>query len=381
MAVPTNSSPQAAPIIPAQMSAFRLHRYGGPEVLQADRVPVPRYGPKDVLVRVCAIAVNGWDARVRQGRAPQLPGRRPIELPIQPGREMAGVVVAAGLEVHSLVVGDRVVLTSAPSCGECDFCMRGKGNLCTRTDYPGHAAPGTYAEYVAFPAAWLLKTPTNLSDVEAVTVPWAYGNALHGVIAGGVELGSTVAVTAASSAMGIAAMQLARLKGASVVIALSRSPHKAKQLLDAGADHVIDYSAPDGVDQVKAIAGMPPFGGVDVVLDNYGGQEMMDLALAISGFQARIVMLAWQGEAWDGTVAIPGLVALGKELRVVTSRGSLYAEQKLVVDLAGSGKIKMPVQQVFGFSDLASAHALLDSGKHVGKVVIDIDVSPMKHER
>ncbi len=374
MAASTNPSLQAAPVIPAQMSAFRLHRYGGPEVLQADRVPVPQYGPKDVLLRVCAIAVNGWDARVRQGRAPQLPGRSPIELPIQPGREMAGVVVAAGLEVHSLVVGDRVVLTSAPSCGECDFCMRGKGNLCTRIDYPGHAAPGTYAEYVALPAAWLLKTPHELSDIEAVTIPWAYGNALHGVTAGGVGLGSIVAVTAASSAMGIAAMQLARLKGARTVIALSRSPGKAEQLLEAGADYVVDYTQPDGIDRVKAVAGSPPFGGVDVVLDNYGGQEMMDLALAITGFQARIVMLAWQGEAWDGTVAIPGLVALGKELRVVTSRGSLYAEQKLVVDLGGSGKIKMPIEHVFDFTEIRAAHALLDSGKHVGKIVIDVDM-------
>ncbi len=114
----------------------------------------------------------------------------------------------------------------------------------------------------------------------------------------------------------------------------------------------------------------PPFGGVDVVLDNYGGQEMMDLATGITGFQARIVMIAWQGEAWDGTVAVPGLIALGKGLRIVTSRGSLYGEQKLVVDLAEAGKIKMPVQDIFELEDMARAHELLDSGKHMGKILV-----------
>jgi len=179
-----------------------------------------------------------------------------------------------------------------------------------------------------------------------------------------------VAVTAASSAIGIACMQLAKLKGAKTVIALSRSPQKADRLLEAGADHVVDYTASGGIDRIKAIAGAPPFGGVDVVLDVYGGQPMMDLAVAITGFQARIVMVAWQGEAWDGTVAVPGLIMLGKELKIVTSRGSLYREQTLVVDLAGAGKIRMPVQEVFELQDMASAHKLLDSGKHVGKILV-----------
>jgi NADPH:quinone reductase-like Zn-dependent oxidoreductase len=192
---------------------------------------------------------------------------------------------------------------------------------------------------------------------------------LHAVIQGRVGLGDTVAVTAASSAIGIAAMQLCKLKGATV-IALTRSAAKADRLLEAGADHVVDYTAADGIDRVKQIAGAPPFGGVDVVLDNYGGQEMMDLAVAITGFQARIVMVAWQGEAWDGTVAIPGLITLGKELTVVASRGSLFFEQKLVVELAAAGKIKMPVQDVFDLEDMTSAHQLLDSGKHIGKILV-----------
>jgi putative oxidoreductase len=356
--------------LPAAMTAMRLHRYGGPDVLTADTVELPRHGPRDVLVRVHVLAVNGWDSRVRRGLAPQLPGRRPIELPIQPGREMAGEVVATGAAVATLAVGDRVVLSSAPSCGECAYCYSGRGNLCTSVDYPGHARPGTYAEYIAVPESWLLKIPSSLSDDEAVTVPWAYGNALHAVTAGRVELGSTVAVTAASSAMGIAAMQLSKLKGAKTVIALSRSPQKADRLLKAGADHVVDYTAPDGINRVKAIAGAPPFGGVDVVLDNYGGQEMMNLAVAITAFQARIVMVAWQGESWDGTVAIPGLVTLGKELSVVASRGSLFAEQARVVELAGAGMIEMPVQEVFGLRDIARAHELLDSGRHIGKILV-----------
>jgi NADPH:quinone reductase-like Zn-dependent oxidoreductase len=363
-----NSTP--IPALPTETTAVRLHSYGGPEVFSVDTVAVPSHGPGEVLVRVSMLAVNGWDSRVRQGRAPALPGRRPIELPIQPGREMIGEVIAAGPAVVDLAVGDRVVLTSAPSCGSCDFCYRGKGNLCTRIDYPGHAAPGTYARHVAFPEKWLLKVPPGLSDEEAVSIPWAYGNSLHAVEAGGVGLGDTVAVTAASSAIGIAAMQLARLKGARTVIAFSRSPEKAGRLLAAGADHVVDYTAPDGIERVKEIAGAPPFGGVDVIIDAYGGQEMMDLGVAVSAFEGRIVMAAWQGEAWDGTVAIPGLVALGKELRVITSRGSLYREQKVVVEMAGAGRLAMPVEATFDLEQMSAAHELLDSGRQVGKILV-----------
>ena len=361
-----------SPSIPTEMTAMRLHEYGGPEVFQADVVPVPEYGPGEVLIKVTTTAVNGWDSRVRQGRAPKLPGRREIELPIQPGREMVGEVVALGDGVRDFETGDRVVLTSAPSCGRCDFCYRGKGNFCISIDYPGHAAPGTYAEYVAFPEKWLLKAPDSLADEELVSIPWSYGNSLHAVINGGVGLGETVAVTAASSAIGIAAMQLSKLAGAKNVIALSRSPEKAEALLAAGADHVVDYTAADGIDQIKAIAGAPPFGGVDVVLDNYGGQEMMDLGIAITGFEGRVVMVAWQGEAWDGTVAIPGLVVLGKEVKTITSRGSVYPEQRTVVELAAAGKIAMPVQESFELADVGGAHALLDSGKHVGKIVVRV---------
>jgi NADPH:quinone reductase-like Zn-dependent oxidoreductase len=356
--------------VPTETEAMRLHAYGGPEVFSLDRIPVPTYARDEVLVRVSVLAVNGWDSRVRQGRAPQLPGRNPIELPIQPGREMLGEVIAAGPEVSELEVGDRVVLTSAPSCGVCDFCYRGKGNLCTRVDYPGHAAPGTYARHVAFPEKWLLKVPDSLSDEEAVSVPWAYGNSLHAIEMGGVGIGDTVAVTAASSAIGIAAIQLARLKGARTVIALSRSPEKVERLRQAGADHVVDYTAADGIQQIQAIAGAPPFGGVDVLIDAYGGQEMMDLGIAIAAFEGRIVMAAWQGEAWDGTVAIPGLVVLGKELRVLTSRGSLYREQKLVVEMAGEGRLRMPVEATYDLEEMTAAHELLDSGRQVGKILV-----------
>jgi NADPH:quinone reductase-like Zn-dependent oxidoreductase len=364
------AQPIAEPFVPSEMTAMRLHAYGGPEVLQPDTIPVPSYGPRDVLVRVRMLAVNGWDSRVRRGLAPQLPGRRPIELPILPGREMAGEVVRVGSDVRDLTIGDRVVLSSGPSCGDCEFCFRGDGNLCVRTDYPGHARPGTYAQYIAVPDSWLLRTPVSLTDEQAVSVPWAYANSLRAVSRGRVGLGSTVAVTAASSAMGIASIQLAKLHGARTVIALSRSPRKAEQLLAAGADHVVDYTAHDGLEQIRAIAGAPPFGGVDVVLDNYGGQEMLDLAIGIAAFQARIVMVAWQGEAWDGTVALPGLIVLGKELQIVASRGSLFADQTRVMALAGAGMLSMPVQQTFDLVDIGRAHALLDSGRHVGKILV-----------
>src|SRR5579859_5942639 len=96
--------------IPSTMRAVRFYDFGGPEVLQVEETSVPQPGPGEVLIRVRAAGISGWDLRARAGRAPRIPGRPPLTLPFQPGREGAGEVAAVGPGVDTLAVGERVVL-------------------------------------------------------------------------------------------------------------------------------------------------------------------------------------------------------------------------------------------------------------------------------
>jgi len=195
--------------IPSTMRAVRYHEHGGPEVLQIEEVPVPEIGPREVLVRVRAIGVNGWDVRARSGLAPQIPGRPPTPLPFQPGREAAGEIAAVGEQVREWSAGDRVVLLASPSCGQCAYCTKRATHLCVTRELPGQSAPGTSAEYVVAAADAVTATPPNLSDVEALPIAWAYGTALHMLDVAELRVGDAVVVTAAASAMGVACVQLA----------------------------------------------------------------------------------------------------------------------------------------------------------------------------
>jgi putative oxidoreductase len=283
---------------------------------------------------------------------------------------MAGEVVAAGAETSRLEVGDRVVLMSNPCCGQCPVCLRGDTNVCIGVDAPGHAGVGTYAQYVAMPESWLLKTPDSLSDEQAVTIQWAYGNSLHAVNVGGVKLGSTVAVTAASSAMGIACIQLSKRLGAKCVIGLSRSPEKAERILAAGADHVIDFTAKDALAQIQEVSGSAPLGGIDVFLDNHGSQELMDFAIETAALQGRIIIIASNLEPGVDNMQIPPRQMIRRHLTVAASRSATYEEQVQVLDLAAEGRVHMPIEEIFELENMTRAHELLDAGKHVGKIVV-----------
>src|SRR4051812_13280757 len=147
---------------PRSMRAVRFHEYGGPEVLRIDDVPVPTPGPGQVLMRVRAAGVSGWDLRARAGNAPQIPGRPPPSLPFQPGREGAGEIAEVGPGVTAWTTGDRVVLMPSPSCGTCAYCTKRASHMCIARELPGHSAPGACAQYVVAAGDAVLPTPDSL---------------------------------------------------------------------------------------------------------------------------------------------------------------------------------------------------------------------------
>lgn len=346
------------------MTAVRIHEYGGPEVLRVETVPIPEPGPNQVLVRVRAASVTWWDSAYRRGTQTAPLGRPPLPLPFQLGREAAGEVAGVGGGVTPFAPGDRVVTMTCPACGACEYCIRGLDNLCIDTVYPGHQRFGGYAQYVVANVTDVLRSPDGVPDDKLASTLWSYATVLHMINdRAALRPGESVLVTAASSGMGTAALQLARLAGASPIIALTGTPSKRRALLDNGADVALDYHDPDVVQQIVRLTGGR---GPDVVLDNAGG-PMLQLALEAVGFAGRIVCAAvMAGRTIDFNISS----IMRKHVALLGTRAATRAEQRTVLALAGAGKIDPVISARFPLTEAAAAHELLDGGGHVGKIVL-----------
>ncbi|MFI6521464.1 zinc-binding alcohol dehydrogenase family protein [Spirillospora sp. NPDC050679] len=346
------------------MTAVRIHEHGGPEVLKVERVPVPEPGPGEVLVRVRATSASWWDAGYRKGAVRPRPGTSALRLPFQLGREAAGEVAALGPGAERFAPDARVVVMTCPACGRCASCRRGLDNLCLDTELPAHQRFGGYAEYVTVPEHGLLPSPDGVDDETLACVLWSYGTVLHMVNARArVQPGDSVLVTGASGGMGTASLQLSRLAGAGLVIALSGAPEKAEALRAAGADVVVDRRSPDVVEQIRAHTGGA---GVDVVLDNVGG-PMLPLAVDAAGLGARIVLAAVMGGR-TAELAIGDVFR--KHLDLLGTRAATRREQEQVLAFAASGRIAPVIGARYPLAEARRAHEALDAGEHVGKIVL-----------
>ncbi|MFC6879406.1 MULTISPECIES: alcohol dehydrogenase catalytic domain-containing protein [Actinomadura] len=346
------------------MTAVRIYRHGGPEVLTVEQVPVPAPSPGHVLVRVRATSVNWWDAGYREGIVRPRPGVPSLPLPFQLGREAAGEVAAVGAGVEAFAVGDRVVVMTCPACGRCAACRRGDDNLCQDTELPGHQRFGGYAEYVSVPQDGLLPAPDGVDFETLACVLWSYGTVLHMVTARArVQPGDTVLVTGASGGMGTAALHLSKLAGAQRIIALTGSPGKRDALLAAGADLALNYKDPDVLDQIRAHTGGA---GVDVVLDNVGG-PMVPLAINAARLGGRVVLAAVMG---GRTAEIHIGEIFAKHLDILGTRASTRREQELVLQLAATGKISPVIGARYPLTQARAAHTALDAGDTIGKIVL-----------
>ncbi len=199
--------------ISARSEGNRIHRYGGPETLKLDEVPIPPYGEAQVLVHVMAAGVNGLDWKIRDGLLKEV---RPLELPATLGFEIAGVVVAAGIQASKFALGERVV---APLGGM-----------------------GAYADFVAIDEKELCAIPADLSYVDAAALPVAALTAWQALeVGGGPRAGQKILIHGAAGGVGGFAVQFAKAAGAMVIATASGADRN--YVLGLGADQVIDYKA------------------------------------------------------------------------------------------------------------------------------------------
>lgn len=329
--------------LPATMRAVEIVRPGGPEVLRLAERPLPHPGPGQVLVEVSHAGVNRPDVLQRLGRYPPPPGASDI-----PGLEIAGRVVALGGGVEGSLA-DRAVCALVTGGGYAEFCLA----------QAGHCLP----------------VPPGVALAEAAALPETLFTVWHNVFErGAARAGETLLVHGGTSGIGTMAIKLGRLFGLEVIVTCG-SAAKCAAACSLGADHAIDYQAEDFVEAVKQITGGK---GADLCLDMVAGtytQRNLD-CLADDG---RLVTIAVLGGA-QATVNMAGLMIRRHTMTGSTLRGrsnefkTLLAEEivRKVWPSVADGALRPALDRVFPLAEAADAHARMEAGAHVGKIVLEI---------
>jgi len=321
------------------MTAIAITAPGGPEVLKPVRLPVPEPKTGELLVRVRAAGVNRPDVLQRQGAYPPPPGA-----PDTPGLEIAGEVVALGAGVQRFEAGDKVCAL-----------------------VPG----GGYAEYAVVHEENALPVPPGLSLVEAGALPETFFTVWTNVFdRGQLKPGETLLVHGGSSGIGTTAIMLGKAFGSSVVVTAG-STEKCLACRDLGADLAINYRDQDFV-AVLSDHGIKP----NVILDMVGG-DYVAKNLKIAAMHGRIVMIAFQkGSRFEADwmpVMLKRLTFTGSTLRarsVAEKAVIARALEAQVWPLFGAGQIRPIIHNTFPLAEAAAAHALMESGDHIGKIVL-----------
>ncbi len=325
------------------MQAVFATQPGGPEVLQARDIPVPRPGPGEVLIRVAAAGVNRPDLRQRQGGYPPPPGVTEVL-----GLEVAGEVVSCGDDVLSFAEGDKVVAL---------------------------VAGGGYAEYCVAPAPQVLPWPSGLSAVEAAALPETYFTVWTNLFRiGRLAEGETVLIHGGASGIGTTAIQLARALGATVY-ATAGTDEKCQACRDIGAAEAINYRKAQFEDE---IARLTDDRGVDVILDMICA-DYLDRNLASLAVAGRLVIIAFLGGG-KTEIDIEGMIRKRQTLCGSTLRPQTPQEKGLIAadllaqvwPLLEQGAIKPVINSVHLLARAADAHAELEAGGHVGKIVLSV---------
>lgn len=329
--------------VPTTMTAVDITEPGGPEVLRAVERPVPEPGPGEVLIRVQAAGVNRPDCLQRQGLYPVPADADPL-----PGLEVAGEVVAAGDGAVRWQAGDRV-------------CALAHG--------------GGYAEYCRVAADHCLPAPDGLTLTEAASLPETYFTVWYNVFMRvGLAEGEWLLAHGGSSGIGSAAIQMAKARGAGVIVTAGTDA-KCEYCRDLGADHAVNYRDSDWVAAAKEITGKR---GVDVVLDMVAG-PYVDRNLDALAYDGRYALIAFllgpKAEANFAHVLRKRLTITGSALRpqTVEEKAEIAAGlEREIWPLLEAGRIRPTVFASFPLIEAARAHALMESDEHMGKIVLEI---------
>ncbi|UQS14208.1 NAD(P)H-quinone oxidoreductase [Pseudomonas sp. HS6] len=330
--------------LPTEMTRIEITEPGAPDVLQPRRVPLPVVAEGELLIRVHAAGINRPDALQRAGKYPMRPGMNPI-----PGLEVAGEVVALGAGVSTFAVGDRV-------------CALTNG--------------GGYAEYCTVPAGQALPIPDGVGWIQAAAIPETFFTVWANLFGlGGASRGQRVLIHGGTSGIGTTALMLCRELGIEA-FATAGSADKCEAIRELGGEP-INYREQDFA---AVIAEKTNGQGVNVILDIMGG-SYLNANLSALAMDGRVVMLGFLGGARANDVDL--LTILGKRavvtgslLRARTSTEKADIATQLrehVWPVLAAGRCLPIIDKVYPLAGAAQAHAHMETGDHIGKIVLNVD--------
>lgn len=326
------------------MTAMGFDAPGGPEVFRPEAVPVPRPGAHEVLVKVAYAGVNRPDVIQRQGFYPPPPGASPI-----PGLEIAGEIVGHGDGAEPALLGQKV-------------CALVSG--------------GGYAEYCLADARHCLPVPEHMPLAEAAALPETLFTVWHNVFERGwATEGETILVHGGTSGIGTMAIMLGKAFGLTVIVTCGDNA-KCDAALEIGADVAINYKAEDFVERVKGATGGR---GVELVLDMVSGDYVARNieCLKDDGRHVTIAVLGGlSGEINMAKVMTKRLTLTGSTLRPRSAEFKALLADEIAANawpLFAEGKLRPVMDRIFPLRDAAAAHARMQAGEHIGKIVLEID--------
>jgi alcohol dehydrogenase len=332
------------------MKAIVFHQHGPLDNLQYEDFPDPVVGPQECRIRVKAVSLNGFDPMVLRG----IPGLR-TPLPMIPGADIAGDVVELGAEVDRsrLNVGDRV--TVVPNQ--------------TRIGMMGETLRGGCCEYVCVSQDYVLPIPNQVSYVEAACLPTAYGTALRMMVdRGKMSKGEKVLILSAAGGVGTCCVQLAKMAGAEV-IACASSADRVEKLRALGADHAINTSTQDFVEEVIKMYGKPRIwggGGVDVIVNYTGGDTWAKCFRALTRHGRLLTCGATGG--YDPKTDIRYIWSF--EFNIIGSNGWQISDQIKLLAMVADRRLKPVVHSVRPLREMKESMRELIDRNVFGKAVL-----------
>ena len=340
------------------MQAARIHAHGGPEALVIEEIPETKIRPDQVLVRVRACALNHLDLFIRAG----IPGIQ-YHMPHILGSDIAGEVVAVGDLCERVKPGWRALLAPGLSCRQCEACLSGNDNFCRRYTLFGAGVDGGNVEFLAAPEYAVIQIPEGLGFDEAAATPLVFLTAWHMLMARArLQPGEDVLVLAASSGVGTAAIQIAKLFQCRV-IATAGGEAKLAKARELGADHVIDHYKENISAEVRKLTGKR---GVDVVIEHVGVATWQKSLESLAPGGRLVACGATTG--YDASVDLRYLFS--KQWSLLGSFMGTMGELHQVLKFVFRKQLKPVVDRVFPLAEIRAAHQHLENKEQFGKVVV-----------
>jgi NADPH:quinone reductase len=347
------------------MRAAVMRRFGAPDVLRVEEVPVPRPEEGEVLIQVHAVSINRTlDVLVRRDG-----NNRNVKLPTVLGVDPSGVVVAIGPGVHDRQPGDRVGVVNL-RCGTCAYCLAGEEEDCQTSLHLGIARWGGYAEYVSVAEAATVRLPDNLPFPDATVILRHFPTAFALARRGNLRRGDWALVMGAAGSLGACCVQVARRMGAHV-IAAAGTDERVAAAVAYGADAGVNYRQQDLAAEVMRIT---QGHGADVVFENIADPTLWTGAFNSLAYRGRLVTAGAHG---GGRVELDVSRLYLRRLRIIGGPGNSTADVDSTLEAAQSGSLKITIDRVLPLESAAEAHELVENTAVLGKIILDPRLRPV----